>query len=407
MQELNTIIQGDTLTELRKMASDSVDLVITSPPYWKTRNYQVEGQLGQESDYLTYLDCLIHIMAELKRVVKPTGSIYFNIADVYNTPKKGNTNGIDRASFHMKEGINTETFKKETSPSMPKGSLMNIPARFAIACTDELKLVEQNEIIWFKRNAFSSGGATHVRYGNDYEPVYFFTKTNDYYFKTQYEPLAESTMKELEQRYLGQATKDYEAGGAQNPSDAKRSTIESLKKMIDQFLTTDIRWGGKKQTDANGGTYSGKVWKVPTRPGINPGENSKWTEELQDPAEKYHAKDESTRRMIIIRELNGKLFGKAKRSVWNVTVKGYHGAHIATFPPDLIEPMMLASCPPGGIVLDPFMGAGTTGLVAIKNGFNFLGIELNPEYIAQANKRIYPNGRQIELPKEVQDLVKI
>ena len=77
-----------------------------------------------------------------------------------------------------------------------------------------------------------------------------------------------------------------------------------------------------------------------------------------------------------------------KRSVWTVTPKPFNGAHFATFPPDLIEPCVLAGCPVGGVVLDPFTGAGTTGLVAVKNGRGFVGSELNPEYADMARNRI-------------------
>jgi len=77
-----------------------------------------------------------------------------------------------------------------------------------------------------------------------------------------------------------------------------------------------------------------------------------------------------------------------KRSVWTVTTKPFKGAHFAVFPPDLIEPCILAGCPEGGIVLDPFMGSGTTAVVALKHNRNYIGIELNPEYIKIAEKRV-------------------
>lgn len=80
--------------------------------------------------------------------------------------------------------------------------------------------------------------------------------------------------------------------------------------------------------------------------------------------------------------------GRNKRSVWTVTTKPFKEAHFATFPPDLIEPCILAGCPEGGVVLDPFMGSGTTALVAMQNQRNFIGFELNPEYIKIAKKRI-------------------
>jgi DNA modification methylase len=82
--------------------------------------------------------------------------------------------------------------------------------------------------------------------------------------------------------------------------------------------------------------------------------------------------------------------GRNKRDVWTVTTKSYPEAHFATFPPDLIRPCVRAGCPAGGLVLDPFAGAGTTGLVALEEGRDFLGIELNPEYVGLIEKRLAP-----------------
>ena len=86
-----------------------------------------------------------------------------------------------------------------------------------------------------------------------------------------------------------------------------------------------------------------------------------------------------------------------KRSVWTVTTKPFKEAHFATFPEDLIRPCVLAGCPEGGTILDPFNGAGTTGVVAIKNGRDYIGIELNPEYIEMSEKRIRSVQKQMRL----------
>jgi DNA modification methylase len=80
--------------------------------------------------------------------------------------------------------------------------------------------------------------------------------------------------------------------------------------------------------------------------------------------------------------------GRNKRTVWTVTTKPFKEAHFATFPPDLIEPCIIAGCPSGGLVLDPFFGTGTAGLVAMKSGRHFIGIELNEEYVAMAKRRL-------------------
>jgi len=80
--------------------------------------------------------------------------------------------------------------------------------------------------------------------------------------------------------------------------------------------------------------------------------------------------------------------GRNKRDVWTVATFAYPEAHFATFPPKLIEPCILAGCPEGGTVLDPFSGSGTTGVVALRHNRNYIGIELNPEYAAMSRRRI-------------------
>ena len=88
-------------------------------------------------------------------------------------------------------------------------------------------------------------------------------------------------------------------------------------------------------------------------------------------------------------EIKNNPIGRNKRNVWTVNTKGYTGAHFATFPPELIEPCIKAGCPESGVVLDPFAGAGTTGLVADRLGKNAILIELNAEYVELIKKRIY------------------
>jgi DNA modification methylase len=108
------------------------------------------------------------------------------------------------------------------------------------------------------------------------------------------------------------------------------------------------------------------------------------------PHEKFE-KSDVNKQYFATRENVHKIGPKAtrqKRSVWTVTTKPFKMAHFATFPPDLIEPCILAGCPKGGIVLDPFFGAGTVGLVAMRNERGFIGIELNPEYVEIARKRL-------------------
>jgi DNA modification methylase len=176
---IDTIIQGDALNVLKTLDADSIDCCVTSPPYWALRDYKTEGQLGLEPMFNEYLDHLIEIFAEVKRVIKPTGAIWVNIGDTYGrgdgtTNKKQTieTNNDRHLSINPKTGYSK--------------SLIGIPERFAIRMTDELGLIRRNSIIWFKGNAMPSSAKD--RFTVDFEYLYFFTKSPRYYFETQYEP---------------------------------------------------------------------------------------------------------------------------------------------------------------------------------------------------------------------------
>ena len=149
----NKILCGDSLTVLKKFPDECIDTVICSPPYYSLRDYEIAGQLGREKNYTEYIDKLLEIFGEVKRVLKDTGSCWIVIADSYDSNK----------------------------------SLIGIPERLCISMKDEYQWILRSKIIWWKRNATPSSAKD--RFTPDWEYVLFFTKSADnYYFKTQYEP---------------------------------------------------------------------------------------------------------------------------------------------------------------------------------------------------------------------------
>ena len=213
-------------------------------------------------------------------------------------------------------------------------SLIGIPERFVIAMQDELNLIRRNTIIWYKPSCMPS--SVKDRFTIDFEYLYFFTKEPCYYFETQYEPM-KTIIKEKE--YKGTAVKDYAANGVQNPSDIKRRMIEGYK--------AKIKFGGNKFPDEVGKTYSGNVWV--------PNENLE----------------------------------RIKRSVWAINTGNSKESHFATYPEELIEvPIKACTKKREGIVLDPFAGSGTTLIKTKKMERNYVGIELNPEYVDLINRRL-------------------
>lgn len=311
-----SLICGDALTELNKIESETIDCCITSPPYWALRDYKTEGQLGLEPTFAEYINKLVTIFDEVKRVLKKTGSCWVVIGDTYSNW----LSHYERYGGGYKN--NSERTKQRYIPQerVQQKSLCMIPERFAIAMVDHGWIL-RNKIVWFKPNCMPSSAKD--RFTVDWEYVYFFTKSRRYFFETQYEPILDESIKRYDRR----------------TSDKTKCFLNPPNQNAHSF------------THENG----------------------------------------------IMKLKESAALGRIKRCVWKISTRPYSGAHFAVFPPQLIEPMIKAGCPVEGIVLDPFMGAGTTGLVALLNARNFKGIDINPEYIQMASKRLEPWIKQERL----------
>lgn len=345
------VFLGNSKDVLKEIPNESVDLVVTSPPYFNLRNYQHKDQIGNEETPQKYIQSLIEIFRECKRVLKPTGSIWVNISDTYAS---GGGVSTDQGFIRNKKDYDNtktapkidETFKGKLRSTMGK-SLLGIPERFVIAMQDELNLIRRNTIIWYKPSCMPS--SVKDRFTIDFEYFYFFTKNKEYYFETQYEPYKSLGQPDGIDRkikgevYTGKGQKDYESNNVQNIGDVKRRILESYKKK-------QIKYGSNKYTNnqdsVQNTTYSGNIW---------------------DPNSE----------------------GRIKRCVWSINTTNSFEKHFATFPEKLIETPIKACCPNhSGIVLDPFTGSGTTLIKARKMGRKFLGIEINEDYYKIINRRL-------------------
>lgn len=307
--EINKIYNGDALETLKGFPKESINMCITSPPYWGLRDYGVDGQLGLESTFEEYITKLCDIFDEVKRVLTNDGTCWVNIGDSYNGSGKAGKKGSDYQKRHREFGKSSKEPQRFGVPtndkSISKKSLCGIPFRFALEMMNRGWIL-RNTIIWHKPNCMPSSAKD--RFTVDFEYLFFFSKNKKYYFEQQFEP--------------------YQS----DPQYRKDST--SIRAYQNNALKT-----GQKYKDNELRTCYG--------------EN-----------------------------------GRNKRCVWTITTKPYKGAHFAVFPPDLIETPIKAGCPEDGVVLDPFIGSGTTGMVAKKQGKNYVGIELNPDYIKLIEKRL-------------------
>lgn len=318
------IVQGDCLKVLKTMGTGTINCIVTSPPYWGLRDYGVEGQLGLEPRFQDYIEKLLIIFDECKRVLKNEGTLWVNLGDTYSSGTRAK-NGCDE---NNREPKNPEKNKAIFAPNrmgcgIQDKSLIGIPDRFKIAMIDN-GWICRNDIIWHKQNAMPSSATD--RFTVDYERVFFFTKQGKYYYKQIFVPYAPSS--DARYRQALRAGKSY----CTKEPYSKNTPYSSYKR-------------GQGSVSSRGDDGDGLV-------------------------------------------VGGGKEGVNMRTVWTINTKPYKGAHFAVFPEELPKRCIESGCPKGGTVLDIFCGSGTTGVQAKKQGMEFVGIELNPEYIELANKRI-------------------
>ena len=357
--ERYNILQGDSYEVLKQLPSDSIDMCVTSPPYYGLRDYNSgEEEIGHEQTPMEYVQRLNQVFNEVNRVLKPTGTLWLNLGDTYNRNKEGNT----EIYKNQKLSQASKNLNKKQYNGLPNKSLIGIPWRVAFALQD-YGWVLRNDIIWHKPNPMPN--SVTDRCSSSHEYIFLFSKKpSGYYFDylaieepAQYTDVLESRKKEI---------------------------IEDQNLLLDKIFKNEEhteelafpKFGGKKYPNSGSGsnnTYSGKQW-CPKQKNMN-------REQIGQTLHSFHVHRSMglPDKSYVVRR---------KRDVWTIPIKGYSGAHFATFPERLVEPCILAGCPKDGIVLDPFNGAGTTGVVALKNNRKYIGIELNQQYIDISRMRI-------------------
>lgn len=285
----NEIIHGDALHTLRLLPDDCVNMCLTSPPYFGLRDYNVSSQLGHEPTVEQYVQNLVLVFREIKRLLHATGTLWLNLGDSYAGSGK---NPDDERGAKPKD-------------------LLGIPWLVALALRADGWYLRQ-DVIWHKPNAMPE--PVKDRCTKAHEHIFMLSKQPRYTFNWQEnrEPCSPSSLADFKRR----------------------------KKM--------------ENKDRDGQGYSR------VRPDLCRSRAS------------YYSTDDMRNR----------------RDVWNINTKPYTGAHFATFPPELALRCISLGSNKGDLILDPFMGAGTTALAALKLQRAYLGIELNADYIDIANNRI-------------------
>ena len=379
---MNKILQGNVTDKLKEIESNTVQCVVTSPPYWGLRDYgtaeweggdgdcdhlaakensrydykmqegsrhseiakttkgtdqarwkaecpdcganKIDNQLGLEETPEEYVENMVEVFREIKRVLKNDGTVWLNLGDSYAsapTGSRGNYTG-SKYGFNKNHKHSLEGTKRPSKllKNIPEKNLVGIPWRVAFALQSDGWYLRQ-DIIWHKPNPMPE--SVKDRCTKSHEYIFLLTKSAKYYYNID-------------------AIKE-KATWVENRSSGMERNAESYRNKVKY---NDTNYGG-------GGTS------------------------FKGHSGNYKA--------------NGKLINpdglRNKRSVWSINTKPYKEAHFAVFPPKLPELCIKAGSAEGDIILDPFFGSGTTGWVAQRLGRKWIGIELNPEYIKIANKR--------------------
>ena len=329
------ILQGNCIDKIKELDDNSIDCVVSSPPYFGLRDYGVDGQFGLEKNYHDYLANTVKVFETFKPKLKDTATIWWNVGDSYSSKPTGN---IGKSIKQKSNNGSHDNFKRlDKTSDITEKNLMMIPNRVAIALQDAGWYI-RSEIIWHKPNPMPE--SVRDRPTSCHEKIWLITKNKKYYYDAESikEPIQDSSAKRLLQKNILNQKGSSRANGGMK-SNGNMKAVCNRKKFEEYMGSSGSSFKGHSGYKKADGTYM-----------INATRN--------------------------------------KRNVWTITTKPFKDAHFATFPKDLIEPCIKAGCPEGGVVLDPFGGSGTTGIVAALNNRNAILIELNQNYIDIANKRI-------------------
>ncbi|MFV7463052.1 DNA-methyltransferase [Pseudomonas shirazica] len=365
MTQQHRILVGDCIEMMRTLPDQSVHTCITSPPYFGLRDYGVDGQIGLEASPREFIESLVAVFREVRRVLRDDGTIWVNMGDSYagSWGAHGRDDmGLGFSSLSARQIAASARKKKQANHGgfKPK-DLMGMPWRLAFALQDDGWYLRQ-DIVWAKPNPMPESVRDRCTKAHEY--LFLLSKSPKYFFN----------------------------------QDAIREPANLTGKGSASTFRGGAYVDGSTFDNSNGGarTVSGNV--VPRNNGVGWGHGTDKPARQRERVSKRNSFARETKYSSGEHGQTGQHrpgredidydTTRNKRSVWTVATNGFKGAHFATFPPELIRPCVLAGSPRGGMVLDPFGGAGTTALVAMQEGRQSVICELNPEYAALARQRL-------------------
>jgi len=368
--ELNRIIQGDALESLKLLSAESIDCCVTSPPYYGLRDYGIGGQIGLEASPEEYVAKLVEVFREVRRVLKPEGTLWLNLGDSYAGSSGCHKGGSEKANSNA-GATNSYIMPK---PGKPK-DLIGIPWMVAFALRADGWYL-RSDIIWQKPNCMPESVTDRPTKSHEY--LFLLSKSQRYYYD------AESIKED-----------SIHAG--------KKVTIgeKSLSRGQQTAQGFDRHWGtgSKDFIEVSSSRNKRTVWTIPTRP-YKEAHFATFPEALVEPcilagtSEKGYCPScgkPFVRRLektnLLDPSAKGSRFDRGKTGI-NGLGRVQLGERTLSREVGWKSPCSCSLDPVPGVVLDPFFGVGTTGLVSKKLGRRYIGIELNPEYVELAQKRI-------------------
>jgi len=337
---MNLIEFGDCRETMRRWAAEGIkaQTCITSPPYYGLRDYGRDGQIGLEETPQMYVDAMVEVFRCVWDVLEDDGTLWLNIGDTYYN-YRGRTDAFCKqtVSKTMQDLPSHSPTRNNKLEGLKGKDLIGIPWMLAFALRADGWYLRQ-DIIWHKPNPMPESVKDRCTKAHEY--IFLLSKSDKYHFDSAAieEPIQDVTALRM---LRGVSDTHKNVNGA--PGQTKHSMNQprpNVRKEFDSSMggggTSFVGHSGYKKAD-------GTLMIKPTR---------------------------------------------NKRSVWTVNTKPFKGAHFAVFPEELIEPCILAGAPSNGIVLDPFMGSGTTAAMAVRLGRQYLGCELNEDYKPLQDSRI-------------------
>jgi len=363
---VSNLLIGDVIEQLNRIPDKSISVVVTSPPYWNLRDYEVENQIGKEKSPQEYVEKMIKVGDEILRILRDDGAYFLNVGDSY----------VDK-------------------------NLQMIPSRIAIGMQNRGWLL-RNQIIWYKPDHMPSPVKT--RFSNTYESVFLFTK-NDWEKKVRFDidaiRIPHKTQGEIQKpkgdayngKFRGNEKNIGASPGARMSVSSEKYTLKRKKELPLNIICDYLRYWREKRKI--GVQEIDKILRYKHTAGHWFRKDAGGSLPLPDDWMKlkkilnFDAQydKEMTETHLVLQVVQNHPNGKNPGDLWRINTAKTGYEHFAVFPEEIPRMAIKSCCPPEGIVLDPFAGSGTTGKVAKELGRKSILIELQSDFVKIIKKR--------------------